>query len=271
MSAIELADYPALAPAARRTRLLRLGAAGAAVALAVLAFLVAPSGSSPGAVLLPHGANGIVVLDVSASISSDTYARIASTLDRLRRGGGTAGFILFSDTAYQALPPGTPVAELGPFERFFQVPAQTQPGVLPQPPQSPWTDQFGAGTRISTGLSLALKVLQEDRLRNPVVLLVSDLDDDAGDLESLTSVALAYRHIGVPIRVVGLNPSQDDASFMQRLLPQGGGIVNATLPGEKGASTHTGVPVTLILVAVALALAAAVYLPATERLRWRTA
>ena len=160
MSAIELADYPALARAARRTRLLRLGAAGAAVGLAVLAFLVAPSGSSPGAVLLPHGANGIVVLDVSASISSDTYARIASTLDRLRRGGGSAGLILFSDTAYQALPPGTPVVELGPFERFFQVPAQTQPGVLPQPPQSPWTDQFGAGTRISTGLSLALKVLR---------------------------------------------------------------------------------------------------------------
>jgi len=58
---------------------------------------------------------------------------------------------------------------------------------------------------------------------------------------------------------------------MQRLLPQGGGIVNATLPGERGASTHTGVPVALILVAVALALTAAVYLPATERLRWRTA
>ena len=31
---------------------------------------------------------------------------------------------------------------------------------------------------------------------------------------------------------------------MQRLLPQGGGIVDATLPGEHGASTHTGVPLT---------------------------
>jgi len=271
MSAIELADYPALGPAARRTRWLRLLAGGLAIGLAAIALLAAPRGSAPAAVLLPHGANGIVVVDVSASISSDTYARIASTLDRLRRGGGTAGLILFSDTAYQALPPGTPVAELGPFERFFQVSTQTQPGVIPQPPQSPWTDQFSAGTRISTGLSLALNVLQQDRLRNPVVLLVSDLDDDAGDLESLTSVALAYRHVGVPIRVVGLNPSPDDASFMQRLLPQGGGIVSATLPTEKPASTHTGLPVALILVAIALALATAVYLAVTERLRWRAA
>jgi hypothetical protein len=271
VSAIELADYPVLAPAARRTRWLRLLAAGLTLGLAVLALFAAPSGSSPGAVLLPHGANGIVVVDVSASISSDTYARIASTLDRLRRGGGTAGLVFFSDTAYQALPPGTPVAELAGFERFFQVSRQTQPGVLPQPPQSPWTDQFSAGTRISTGLSLALSVLQQERLHNPVVLLVSDLNDDAGDLESLTSVALAYRHIGVPIRVVGLNPSPDDASFMQRLLPQGAGIVAATLPGEKGASTHTGLPVTLIALVVALAVAAAGYLAVTERLRWRTA
>lgn len=271
MSAIELADYPALARAAGRTRLLRVLAATAALGLAAIALLVAPSGSSPSAVLLPHGAQGIVVVDVSASISTDTYARIASTLDRLRRGGGSAGLILFSDTAYQALPPGTPVAELGAFERFFRVAPQTQPGILPQPPQSPWTDQFSAGTRISTGLSLALAVLQEEHLRKPVVLLVSDLNDDAGDLESLTSVALAYRHIGVPIRVVGLNPSPDDASFMQRLLPQGGGIMSATLPGEKAGATKTGLPVTFIVVAIALAMVAAAYLAVTERLRWRSA
>jgi hypothetical protein len=269
MSAIELADYPQLARAAGRTRWLRWLAAALAVGLAVIALLVAPSGSTPTAPLLPHGASAIVVIDVSASISSDTYARIASTLDRLRRGGGTAGLILFSDTTYQALPPGTPVAELGPFERFFQVKTPTQPGIQPQPPRSPWTDSFSAGTRISTGLSLALNVLQQERLHNPVVLLVSDLDDDAGDLESLTSVALAYRHVGVPIRVVGLNPAPDDARFIQRLLPPGGSIVQATLPGEKGGGTHTGLPLALILVGIALSIATAAYLVVTERLRWR--
>ena len=47
--------------------------------------------------------------------------------------------------------------------------------------------------------------------------------------------------------------------------------MSATLPGEKAASTHTGLPVGLILVAVALALASAAYLAVTERLRWRAA
>ncbi|MDX6486223.1 MAG: hypothetical protein QOF43_1376, partial [Gaiellaceae bacterium] len=129
-----------------------------------------------------------------------------------------------------------------------------------------------AGTRISTGLSLAINVLQDDRLRKPVVQLVSDHDDDAGDLESLTSVALAYRRLGVPIRVVGLNPSPDDARFVQRLLPQGGSLVQATLPGDKhGGTGQTGLPVTLIVVALVLAAVLAAYLAVTERLRWRTA
>jgi hypothetical protein len=114
-------------------------------------------------------------------------------------------------------------------------------------------------------------VLQQDHLRKPVVLLVSDLNDDAGDLESLTSVSLAYRHLGVPIRVVGLNPSPDDAAYMQRLLPQGGGIVSATLPGEKAGGTQSGLPVGLIVIALALAAALAAYLAVTERLRWRAA
>ena len=85
-------------------------------------------------------------------------------LQRLRRDGGDAGLVLFSDTAYQALPPGTPVAELGPFERFFRVAPPTTPGLQPQPPRSPWTSSFSAGTRISTGLSLALDVLQRDHV-----------------------------------------------------------------------------------------------------------
>ena len=74
------------------------------------------------------------------------------------------------------------------------------------------------------------------------MILVSDLDDDAGDLESLTSVALAYRKLGIPIRVVGLNPSPEDARYVQRLLPKGGQIVGAGLPGERQAGAVGGVP-----------------------------
>src|SRR4051812_37939227 len=121
MNAIELADFPAFARAALRSRRLRLAAGVLALVLVAVAVVTAPRRSAPASALLPRGATGIVVVDVSASISWDTYARIAATLERLRRGGGSAGLIFFSDTAYQALPPRTPVVELGPFQRFFEV------------------------------------------------------------------------------------------------------------------------------------------------------
>src|SRR3954452_16445194 len=182
MSTIELADFPSFTRNAAVSRWLRLALALVAILLAVVAALAAPRRAAPSTALLPAASSAVAVVDVSASISWETYARIAATLDRLRRGGGRAGLILFSDTAYQALPPGTPVRELASFERFFRVARRTEPGLQPQPPRSPWTSSFSAGTRISTGLSLALDVAQQDRLHKPVVLLVSDLDDDAGDL-----------------------------------------------------------------------------------------
>jgi hypothetical protein len=268
MSAIELADFAAFARTAARSRRARLAAVVVALLLAVLAALAAPRSAAPSAELLPPGATGIAVIDVSASISWETYARIAATLERLRAGGGRAGLILFSDTAYQALPPGTPVAELRGFEKFFVVGRPAQPGLQPQPPRSPWTDSFSAGTRISTGLSLALDTIRQQRLRRPVVLLVSDLDDDAGDLESLTSVALAYRRLGIPIRVVGLNASPEDVRLVERLLPQGGSVTQAALPGERRDNGSLGIPGGLVAAALALALVLALLLVLTERLRW---
>ena len=65
--------------------------------------------------LLPKESNAIVVLDLSASISSDTFNRIGETLDQLAATNGRYGLIVFSDVAYQALPPGTPSAQLRPF------------------------------------------------------------------------------------------------------------------------------------------------------------
>jgi hypothetical protein len=271
MSAIQLADFPAFARAALISRWLRLAAALLALVLVAVAVVAAPRRTASASALLPGGATGIVVVDVSASISWDTYARVAATLDRLRSGGGRAGLIFFSDTAYQALPPRTPVSELGPFQRFFEVSRPTQPGFQPQPPRSPWSDQFSAGTRISTGLALALDVVRKQHLHRPMVVLVSDLDDDAGDLESLTSVALAYRRLGVPIRVVGLNPSPEDMRLVGRLLPPGGGIVTAALPGEQQAGAGTTVPTSMVVVAAALAVALAAFLVLTERVRWARA
>jgi VWA domain containing CoxE-like protein len=255
----------------RRTRRLRLVLAALVCAAAAAAFLVALHTRSEGAAVLPNGTNGIVVLDVSASISSDTYARISTTLHDLARSHGRFGLVLFSDTAYQTLPPGTPSANLLPFARFFDVPPQASPGLAPSLPPSPWSDSFSAGTHISAGLQRALDVVTERHLRRPSVLLVSDLDDDTGDLQRLTDVALAYRHAGIPLRVVGLNPAPEDAHLVASLLSRPGDLRLARLPGEGGTSfvAHSAWPLALLTIAAGLLLG--LFVPLADRLRWRPA
>jgi hypothetical protein len=249
----------------------RYAVVAAVVCLVVLAFVAAlglrPERTSP----LPESSSGIVVLDLSASISSDTYARIKATLNRLVRSKGAYGLVVFSDTAYQALPPGTPARELVPFARFFDVRPRERPGALPQLPRSPWSESFSAGTRISTGLELALQVIREQRLVDPAVLLVSDLDDDTGDLPRVSRIAIAYRRAGIPLHVVGLNPAPDDAAFVRRLVPANGSFTRAALPerGEQSVSGRFDAGLGVTVAAVALALAALLVL--IVRPRWRVA
>ena len=115
---------------------------------------------------LPNGSRGIVVLDLSASISSDTFERIGKTLRDLAATNSRYGLVVFSDVAYEALPPGTPSAELKPYARFFTLPPP-QAGFLPQFPVNPWTNSFSGGTRIAAGLGLALRLIQNEQLEAP--------------------------------------------------------------------------------------------------------
>jgi hypothetical protein len=268
MSAVELADFPAFGRALRRSRLLQLVTVVLSVAAAVAIYVAAPRTARQSDPLLGTGSTAIVVVDVSASISWDTYARIATTLDGLRRSGGKVGLIFFSDTAYQALPPGTPASQLASFERYFVVRQPAQPGLEPTPTPSPWTTTFSSGTRISTGLGLALEVIRRQHLRNPRAILVSDLNDDTTDLESLTSVALAYRQLGVPIAVAALNPSEHDAAYMQRLLPHGGSLVDVPLQRHPVAARQAAMPWTLVVWTVVFAILVGALLAFTHRLQW---
>jgi hypothetical protein len=250
-------------------KVLRLAVAAAVAGGALIAFGVAHSLRITPPSPLPSGGSGIVVLDVSASISSDTYARIAATLDGVIRSNGHYGLILFSDTAYQALPPGTPAAELRPFRRFFTVPTQSRPGALPELPSSPWTASFSSGTRISTGLELALDVVRADRISHPAVLLVSDLDDDTGDIERVARVAGAYRRAGIPLHVVGLNADPEDAAFVRGLLPPKGSFTAAGLPGDAAAGPTRSTSWPLVGAASLVALGLVLYLWIGLPLRWR--
>ena len=270
MTSIELGDARLFRRRAANVRRLRLAAATvAALAAAGLLFLSFRNEGNPPS-LLPASSSGIVVLDLSASISSETHEMIDATLDRLVRSNGAYGLILFSDTAYQALPPQTPARELQPLQRFFAVPEHASPGALPRAPRSPWTEAFSAGTRISGGLSLALDVIRANRLVRPAVLLVSDLDDDDGDIDRVAQVAIAYRRAGIPLHVVGLNASPEDAAFIRRFVTGNGSFAQAALPSEREGGSAVSVDDVFAALAIVLALALAAFLLLSEPLRWRT-
>jgi hypothetical protein len=186
MSAIPLADAPALRAPARLTLVVRTLLAAVAVAVAIVFVVLSRDPQTRTIAGLPHDASTIVVLDVSASISTDTYSRIGSTLGVLSRTRTRVGLVVYSDGAYEALPPGTPAATLRPLVRYFTLPARAQSGFAPTFPPNPWTNTFTGGTRISTGLELAHTIATAQRAR-PAVVLVSDLDDDPADIARLSA------------------------------------------------------------------------------------
>jgi hypothetical protein len=268
-SAIPLSDARRLRRTARRTRSVQLIALVAVLGAAAWLLVAALRIDRTTTAFAPADTTAIVVLDVSASISSETYDRILATLDRLADSNGRFGLVLFSDTAYMALPPGTAAAELRPFVRFFRVPPSTGGG-LPDPPRSPWTDTFSAGTRISTGLERALDEIRDRRLERPAVVLISDLDDSTSDLGRLRDVALAYRHAGIPLRVVGLNPAPEDADLIRTLIAESGDLVTAPTRETASSRLFAGRATDVALATVALAVGLALLLVVTQRVRWRS-
>jgi hypothetical protein len=271
MTAIPVADAAALRPAARRTKVVRLALAVVLAGLVVTAVVVSRHPHTETIVALPPHSSAIVVLDVSASISADTYSRIGGTLSSLARSGGRYGLVVFSDQAYEALPPGTPARDLEPLVRYFSLPPQSTPGAAQTFPPNPWQRVFSAGTKISAGLELAHQIAFEDRLSKPIAILVSDLDDDPEDLPRLVTIMLALKRDHIPLRIVGLNPSNQDVALFKRLT--GGAPVVRAGPLQPGPEPHnrTPFPWTLVVLALVVAGAIAVHELWGPRLEWREA
>jgi hypothetical protein len=264
---IPLAQLELLASSRRRTTAVRAGLGAGVAALLVVAATIAFHPSQREVRFLPQASDGIVVLDVSASISSDSFQRIGTTLRDLAAGDARYGLVLFSDVAYDALPPGTPSRELAPYARFFTLPAASRSGFLPQYPANPWTDTFSGGTRISAGLGLALQRIRADRLSHPGVVLVSDLDDDPGDLRNLASVTLAYRQLGIPVRIVALDPARADEQLFSRLLAGAAHVTHARAPGTQRAQ-GARLPLTLVVLALCISCALAAFELWSANLVW---
>ena len=267
MSAIPLADAPALRAPARWTFAVRATLAAIAIGASIAFLVVSRHPQARTVVPLPRDASTVVVLDVSASISTDTYARIGGTLSALSHSGARVGLVVFSDLAYEALPPGVPASDLTPFVRYFTLPPQSQAGSAPAFPPNPWTTTFTAGTRISTGMELAHTIAQAQAKR-PTVVLVSDLDDDPQDLTALAAVMAAYQRDHIPVRVVGLNASPQDVTLFERLLGHTVPVTQAPTLGQVQPHDVTAFPDVLLALAILAGAALALREAWSPRLEW---
>jgi hypothetical protein len=283
-ASIPLGDAPALRRARRRTRLIRGVLAAALVAATVAAIITARVPAATSAPFVSSGSSGIVVLDLSASVERTTLAATYRSLMRFAGSKGHYGLVLFSDAAYEALPPETPAATFSQVARFFTAipPAHEGAGIpsvtpsagvtlqqiAPVYPANPWGTGFSLGTKISAGLELARSIIVAHRETvEPSVWLVSDLGDESSDLQLVVADAKEYEQNGIALHVVGLNPTRKDERFFSRIVGYRGPVSAASqLPSPAGARQRF--PVGLAVAAIVLAVLLAANELWSTPLRW---
>jgi hypothetical protein len=197
------------------TSVLRVVLALALAGVVALLVLAARNAGTGRAAVFPVGTDsGIVALDMSASIAGPVYARVASTLQGIVDANQSIGFVMFSDTGYELLPPNSPPGALLQFIPFF-VPIRFF-GSTPVFAQSPW-DTFSGGTRVSTGLIAAEKALKRAQVKHGSILIVSDLDNAIGDQQPIISEALRLRREHITVRIVPLFATGQNKRFFSTL------------------------------------------------------
>jgi hypothetical protein len=291
---IPVSDSGALDRHARRTALVRIGLAGALLLALALEVSFGRDADKRKQAAFPGGESGVVVLDVSASIGSPGQ-RFSNPLRHLARTNQEFGLVLFSDSAYEAIPPGTSSVELRAFVRRFNPPPE--PCVSPHgwrcPPgtrrmsvaeatrwrataslhRDPWLESFRGGTRISTGLALARRMLEREGMTERGALLVSDLNDSPFDVPALTRELLAYEQNRIPLHIVALSPFGEDRGYFRRLVGSGAFVDRADLASPavgQGQPREAGVfPVDLVLVGLLVLLLLGANEHYCGRLTWR--
>jgi hypothetical protein len=261
------AAFARLAARTRRVRTTLAVALGVLVLVAALAVLHPRSSAQP--ILAPQ-AGGVVVLDLSASITQDTYSRIHQSLSELVARGGRYGLVVFSNVAYEALPPGTPASALAPIARYFAAPANVPRGEQPTFPVNPWSATFTSGTEISQGLDLARTIELRNHTRHPAVVLISDLADDPNDLQRLNTVLNEYQVGGFRLRIIALNPAPSDVARFKGLIGHASSIIAAGLSTSNGplALPHTSFPTLFIVLTVVLTVLLGAFELWAARLSW---
>jgi hypothetical protein len=226
--AIPLADAASLERVANRTRVLRLSLAAAVVAAVIATSVAAPDAQTRR--FLPASTVGIVVLDISSSVEPVAYKPIVEQLRALSATDRRFGVVVFSDTAYEALPPGTPAGELKSFIRFFE-PQRVSIDSNGNPlPRNPWEQTFSGGTNVSSGLALAAELLERPNVARGGVVLISDLIDDPSDYSTLVDTLGLYAERAIPLRIVRLKAPRQYRELFDSLVKENGVVTDARLP-----------------------------------------
>lgn len=250
MSAFDLLRGPRLPTSAavelrreqRRTRLVRLGLAVLAVSLLVAAFVFSRDLKALPTSYFATGSGGVVVLDLSSSVDQQKAQRAQRVIRSMAETEGRIGLVVFSDTAYEMLPPDTRSEELRPILRFFEAPPggfrrpsfgsrrSSSPAAAPeQREESPWSLSFRGGTKISTGLAEARAIVEREGDKSLSVLLLSDLDNSGFDASALLEEVTAYERAGLTLRVVPLFPAEEDRDFFERVVGEDAMLERAEL------------------------------------------
>ena len=217
--ATRLGDLAQLAVPAQRTTLVRVGLAVALAATLAAAILLARTAGSGRAAVLPVGAKtGVIVLDASASVAGPPFEHVGTVVRGLVTANQAMGLVMFSDVAYELLPPNSPPSALQQFLRFF-APEKVAKGA-PVFGQSPWS-QFSGGTRIATGLVAGLNALHRAHVTHGSLVLISDLNDSQNDRNALFAEAQVLRNAHVPVRILPINANPADVEIFARLFGSG--------------------------------------------------
>jgi hypothetical protein len=227
---IPYGDQRALDDAVRRTAIARLVLGLTLLGLLVAAFAIALDEDVRADAFFPPERSGIVVVDMSASVSALTYRRIGRALRRISAANEPVGLIVFSDAAYELFPPGTPGRELGPLLRYFTpVSGADRPAYEARFPLNPWVGSFSGGTRISEGLRVARTVLQRDRINDATVLLISDLEAPESDRLRIVDTITTLQNDGVDLRVVPLFAQPQNRAFFAQLVGRDAFVAESSL------------------------------------------
>jgi hypothetical protein len=138
----------------------------------------------------------------------------------MSEGDQEVGLVVFSDVAYEMLPPGSAPAELKPLLRYFKLRGGQDPRRAPEAayPLSPWSAGFSGGTKISAGLEMASDILEREKIEKGSIVLVSDLDTAPSDEPVLSQIVANVESKGVALRIVPLFAFQQDLTFFGRIV-----------------------------------------------------